>query len=97
MAVIETHTFRLAESADVGQFLDADKRLQTALMLQKPTFLRRTTARSGDGEWVVIVLWRSEADADTANGRFDDHPARAAFMTFVDEATATSRRYETLD
>jgi hypothetical protein len=97
MAVIETHTFRLADRADVGQFLDADKRLQTELMLEKPTFLRRTTARSGDGDWVVIVLWGSEDDADRSNGRFDDHPARAAFMTFVDEATVTSRRYETLD
>jgi hypothetical protein len=97
MAVIETQTFRLAHGADVAAFLDADKRLQTELMLRKPTFLRRTTARGADGDWLVVVLWSSEADADASNAHFDRHPARVDFMALVDEATVTWRRYETLD
>jgi hypothetical protein len=97
MPVIETHTFRLAEGTDIGRFLNADKRLQTELMLRKPTFLRRTTSRGADGEWLVIVLWGSEADADASMAQLGDDPANAAFMHFVDDATITSRRYETLD
>jgi hypothetical protein len=97
MPLIEMHTFRLSEGADVGGFLDADRRVQTELMLTKPTFLRRTTARGGDGEWLVVVLWSSEGDADISRAQFGDHPANATFMAFVDEATVTSRRYETLD
>ena len=97
MALIETHTFRLVKGADVGGFLDADRRVQTELMLTKPTFLRRTTARSGDGEWLVVVLWSSERDANISSAHFGDHPANATFTAFVDEATVTSRRYLTLD
>jgi hypothetical protein len=97
MAVIETQTFRLAQGAGVSEFLDADKRLQTELMLRKPTFLRRTTARGADGEWLVVVLWGSEADADASSAQFDRHPARVDFLALVDEATVTSRRYETLE
>ncbi len=97
MAVIETHTFRLADGADVNGFLDADRRVQTELMLRKPTFLRRTTARGGNGDWLVVVLWASEADAEASRVHFADDPVSVAFMSFVDEAAITSRRYETLD
>jgi hypothetical protein len=97
MAMIETDTFRLTDSADIGRFLDADRQVQTELMLRTPTFLRRTTARGHDGEWLVVVLWGSGADADASRAQFGGDPAKAAFMAFVDEATLTSRRYETLD
>ncbi|HWC39260.1 MAG TPA: hypothetical protein VG476_12055 [Acidimicrobiales bacterium] len=97
MAVIEVQNFRLAHGVEAAEFLDADKRLQTELMLRKPTFLRRTTARGADGDWLVIVLWASQADADTSNAQFDRHPARVDFTALVDEATVTWRRYETLD
>jgi hypothetical protein len=97
MSVIETNTFRLVGGVDIGEFLEADRQVQTELMLRKPTFLRRTTARGSDGDWLVVVTWSSRTDADTARAQLDDDPATAAFMTFVDRATLATRRYETLD
>ncbi|HEY1633254.1 MAG TPA: hypothetical protein VGF64_00740 [Acidimicrobiales bacterium] len=97
MAVIETHTFRLAAGADIGAFLDADRWVQTELMRQQPTFLRRTTAHGGNGDWLVVVIWSSRTDADTAQAQFDDEPANAAFMALVNRSTFTTSRYETLD
>jgi hypothetical protein len=97
MPVIETHTFRLADGADIGRFLDADRRIQTELMLRKPTFLRRTTARGTDGEWLVVVVWGSEEDAATSRAAFEVDPANVALMTFLDQPTLTTRQYATLD
>jgi hypothetical protein len=97
MSVIETHTFRLVEGTDIREFLGADRRVQTELMLRKPTFIRRTTARGGDGDWLVVVIWSSGTDADTARAQLDADPASAAFMAFVDRPTLTTKRYETLD
>jgi hypothetical protein len=97
MSVIETHTFRLAEGADMAEFLDADRQVQTELMLRKPTFLRRTTARGAEGDWLVVAIWGSARDADIARAQLDDDPATAALMAFVDRPTFTTRRYETLD
>lgn len=97
MPLIETQTFRLTSGADVDGFLDADRRVQTELMLGKPTFLRRTTARGGDGDWIVVTIWGSGADADSARARLDDEPSHAAFMAHVDRQTFTTRRYGTLD
>ncbi len=97
MSVIETHTFRLVDGADIGEFLVADRQVQIELMVRKPTFLRRTTARGVDGHWLVVVVWRSVTEADTARAQVADDPATVAFRALVDRPTLTTTRYETLD
>ncbi len=88
--------FRLADGADEAGFLAADKALQADFAYQQPGLLRRTTARAPGGEWLVIDLWRSEADADACAGRWDDDPVAQAFMAFVDRASVRTARYEEL-
>src|SRR6516164_3503392 len=73
-AVIEIMRFRLVEGADVAGFRAADARLQTAFAYQQPGLLRRTTARSSDGGWVVIDIWRAAADADACEARWSADP-----------------------
>jgi len=91
--VIEILAFNLVEGADEETFVLADKRVQTDFAYQQPGLLRRTTARSADGSWVVIDLWRNAEDADAAEARWADDPAAVEFMSFVDGATVRSKRY----
>jgi len=86
--LIETSTFRLAAGADETAFLEADRVLQAELS-PTPGFLRRTTARGEAGEWLVLVLWRSAADAAAG--------LAAASSDLVDPASLDVRRYTTLD
>ena len=44
--------------------LALDRRLQTEVAYQQPGLLRRTTARGEDGSWLVIQLWRSDAEVE---------------------------------
>ena len=100
MAVIETMTFRLADDADVDAFLAADKRLQSDFAYQQKGLIRRTTARGERdraGEWIVIDLWASAADADACAAIWDDDPVARAFMAFVDRDSVEVRRYRDLD
>lgn len=97
MAVIENVTFRLAPDADEAAFLAADKRLQVEVAWRHEGFARRTTARAGDGEWLVATLWGSAADAEAAETAGAGHPAALAFDVLVDPASRRVRRYETLD
>jgi hypothetical protein len=97
MAMIEILTFRLAPGADEAAFLAADRRVQTEYAYHQPGLLRRTTARSEDGTWVVIDLWHSAQDADDCNGRWGRDPVTEEFMAFVDATTVRSERYATLD
>lgn len=97
MHAVETITFRLVADADVAAFLQADERVQNEFVPFQPGFLRRTTARSADGEWIVVLLWGSLADADTATARAAADPAVLAFRRFIDAASQTAAAYETLD
>jgi hypothetical protein len=97
MSVIEIATFRLAPPAGEAEFLAADRRVQTEFLYHQPGLLRRTTARDGDGNWLVATHWASAADADAAATRAAGDSAASAFSALLDTATATTRRYETID
>lgn len=95
--MIETFTFRLLEGADEAAFLAVDKRLQSDFAYQQPGLVRRTTARSADGEWIVIDLWWSPEEADACAARWETDPLAQEFMSFVDPSTVKLTRYVELD
>jgi hypothetical protein len=95
--VIETVTFRLAADTDEAVFLDADRRVQTEFFYRQPGLVRRTTARDRHGEWIVIVIWRSDRDAEAAARRSESDPATSELFALVDKNTVQRRQYSTLD
>jgi heme-degrading monooxygenase HmoA len=96
MSIVEVTTFRLAEGVSDESFLALDKRLQTELIPNRPGFLRRTTARHG-GEWLVVTLWSSEADAAAYSRETQDDPLQVEFARVVESGTLHLTRFETLD
>jgi hypothetical protein len=96
-AVIEIMRFRLPPGADEAGFLAADRRVQEEFAHHQPGLLRRTTARGQDGGWIVIDLWRSAADADACDVRWEADPVTQAFMALLDRSSVTTERYEQLD
>jgi hypothetical protein len=97
MAVIETTTFRLAEGVADAAFLEADEQVRTGFLYKQPGLMRATTARGDDGEWVVVVLWASDDDANTAESQARTDPATSALMALVHARTVDRRRYHTFD
>jgi hypothetical protein len=86
--LLETTTFRLADGVDETAFLAADEALQAAFS-PRPGFVRRTTARGEAGEWLVLAMWWSAAEADAA--------PPAVPVDLVDPGSVRTGRYETLD
>ena len=95
--MIEILTFRLRPDADEDDFLEADRQVQVEFAYQQPGLVRRTSARGGGGEWLVIDLWRSDDDADACDRRWASDPITQRFMSFVDPASVHTRRFATLD
>jgi len=87
--LVEANTFRLAAGADEAAFLAADKRVQEAVSSLEG-FVRRTTARGADGEWLVLSFWWGSSYADAA-------PVDDGFAALIDPSSVDRRRYETLD
>jgi hypothetical protein len=94
--VIEIMRFRLASGVDEAEFLVADRRVQQEFAYQQPGLLRRTTARGEDGAWIVIDVWRSAADADACDARWERDSATRAFMALVDRGSVSTERYAPL-
>jgi hypothetical protein len=88
--VIENQTFRLAAGADEDEFRAADARAQQEIAYQQRGLVRRTTARSDDGEWLVSTIWSTSADADAAA------PVLDALLEHIDASTVRTSRYEDL-
>jgi hypothetical protein len=97
MSVIEIHTFRLAPGADETAFLEADRAVQTDFIPNLPGFIRRTTARGRDGEWLVLTLWGWSDAADDAASLAAGHDATKAFAALVDSDSVVVQRFTTLD
>lgn len=97
MSVIETLTFRLAAGADEASFLSADARMQTEVYYGQQGLLRRTIARAADGEWLVLTLWASGADADAGSERVRADRLTAAYLAHIVATSMTARRFESLD
>jgi hypothetical protein len=95
--VIEIMRFRLAPGADPESFRSADGELQSDYAYHQPGLLRRTTARGADGDWIVIDLWRSAADADAVDATWGREPVSNRFLSFVDAGSVVSERYDTFD
>ena len=95
MAVIETTTFRLADGVDDAVFLEFDERVRTGFLYHQRGMARATTARGEDGEWIVVVLWASEDDADAALDAGTNDGAMQRFMELVDGVER--KRYTTFD
>ena len=93
--IIEHHTFRLAEGVDDETFLEADRRVQTEFSPFRAGFIRRTTGRAADGEWLVETLWGTPDDAEAA-ARSDD-PVMQGLLDCIDASSASVRHYATLD
>ena len=93
--IIEHRTFRLAEGADEGAFLAADRRVQTEVAPFQHGFIRRTTARGGDGRWLVETLWYDEACADAAAS--EGGAAVDAFGSHVAVDSERIERWTSLD
>ena len=87
--------FRLLPGSRDTDFLAVDQRLQTEFAYQQPGLLRRTTARSKDGEWLVTDYWRSDHDADACAEQWEHNEIAHSFMDFIERSSVRVQRFST--
>jgi len=93
--MIEIATFKLAKGYSEKQFEAANHRVQTEFAPLQKGLVRRTTGRSEDGTWMVIMEWRSMKDQEAVGAVWGNDPITAEFDNFPDEASADTKYYET--
>lgn len=92
--VIEVVTFKLRAGVSAAEFTPIDHAVEREHVAKQPGFVSRESAHGADGEWLVIVHWRSVKDADASMATFEKAPAAAPFMSKIDASTMRMKRYE---
>lgn len=92
--VIEVVTFKLKAGVSSAEFAPIDKAVERDHVSKQPGFVARESAHSANGEWLVIVHWRSAKDADASMATFEKAPAAAPFMSKIEASTMTMKRFE---
>ena len=91
--VIEVVTLKLKDGVTATQFLSIDQDIQTKYIAKRPGFISRESAPGPDHTWLVIVHWRSVADADASMKSFSTAPASAQFMSMIVPDSMVMTRY----
>jgi len=91
--VIEVVTLKLKDGITPSQFLPIDREIQTKYISKRPGFISRESAPGADHTWLVIVHWRSVADADASMKSFPTAPASAQFMSMIVPDSMVMTRY----
>jgi hypothetical protein len=82
--------FRLREGVEDDAFVTVDQRLQRDLTCKQPGLLRCVTAKTTDGEWLVVHRWTSSEAADAPSGR--GAAVVDEWMELIDASTASMER-----
>ena len=93
---MELSTFRPRAGATEDELRAAEARVYEDFAMHQQGMIRRTTARSDDGEWLVVQLWYDAASADAAAAAAGSHPAPAALHALAEPTSLALRRYEDL-
>lgn len=91
--IVELLTFRPRAGVSDDELLAAESRACQEFTHLQPGIVRRMTAVSEDGEWLVVQLWADEASADAATTAAASDPAIGALHALADPASFTTRRY----
>ena len=91
--VIEVVTFMLKDGVSPDEFAPLDDAVATQHVSKQPGFLARQSAAGADGQWLVIVHWRSTKDADASMATFATAPATKQFMASIKAETMKMKRY----
>ena len=94
--LIVTAVFSLVEGADETEFLAADSRFQEEFAYQLKGHLRRSTAGSDDGRWLVISWFDSPESFAAAANATEGLDAVAEMHRFIDFSTHRVETFTTL-
>ncbi|MNQ27704.1 hypothetical protein D3C85_409660 [compost metagenome] len=92
--VIEVVTLSLKKGVSYAEFAPVDSAVGSEHVAHQPGFISREAAAGKDGEWLVIVHWRSVADADASMASFSSAPAAQKFVSLINPATMVMKRYQ---
>lgn len=93
--VIEVTTFKYKSTTDTTNFWTEDAAVETGYTSKQPGFISRESGYSeNDNEVIVVVRWKTQADADASMKKFMGDESVKNYANMIDGATMKMARYD---
>lgn len=94
--IIEVTSFKIKADVDVAVFEKRDREIKKQYTKKQPGFLKRLSGVNENGEYVVVVYWKTMADAEASMTKFMSDSAVADYAAMIDGPTMKMSRYKML-
>jgi len=94
--VIEVTTFEVKKDVDIAAFEKRDHEIEKQYTKKQPGFLKRMSGVNDDGEYVVVVYWKTMADAEASMSKFMNDKSVADYANMIKGSTMKMSRYSSL-
>lgn len=92
--VIEVTTFKYNETVDTDMFWSRDAQIEEDYTKLQPGYISRESGYSeNSNEVVVVVRWKTQADADASMKKFMEDKSVADYAAMINGATMKMARY----
>lgn len=92
--VIEVTSFKINANVDMAAFQKRDATIEKDFTSKQPGFLKRLSAVNDAGEYVVVVYWKSMAEAEASMGKFMKDQSVADYASMINGSTMSMNRYK---
>ncbi len=92
-SVLEVTTFSLKTVANSQTFNDLDTKVQENFTSKQPGFIRRESGVNENGEYTVIVYWKTLADAEASMNKFMSDGSVADYAGMIEGSTMKMNRF----
>ena len=82
--VLEVTTFNLKTTASQKAFNALDAEVEANFTSKQPGFIKRESARDENGNYLVLVYWNTEADAEASMSKFMADPSVADYAGMIE-------------
>ncbi|RMA64785.1 antibiotic biosynthesis monooxygenase family protein [Ulvibacter antarcticus] len=94
--IIEVTTFKIKSDIDIAAFEKRDQSTKREYTAKQPGFMKRMSGVSENGEYVVVVYWKTMANAEASMSKFMSDSSVADYMAMIDNSTMKMSRYKML-
>ena len=91
--IMEVTTFNINSTANPMTFAKLDAEVESDFTSKQPGFIKRQSGVDDKGSYVVVVYWKSSADADASMNKFMADASVGDYAKMIDGPTMKMSRY----
>jgi predicted SnoaL-like aldol condensation-catalyzing enzyme/heme-degrading monooxygenase HmoA len=91
--VLEVTTFKTNASTNASAFNKLDGDVESAFTSNQPGFIERQSGKNEQGEYLVLVYWKTLIDAEASMQKFMADGSVADYASMIDGASMKMARY----